>query len=127
MFHNSPGSNHLSLNPLDFPAIYYRFFLPPTTHHLLPNSSCHPERGRAPARFLQGGKPESKDLGFRHTTIAKIPLETPVAPAYPHQPLSFGGAGLQPCHQPQKKPVASTPAAPRNPRDRNPPCPSPAP
>src|SRR5437588_9172992 len=26
--------------------------------------SCHPERGRAPIRFLQDGKPESKDLGF---------------------------------------------------------------
>jgi hypothetical protein len=26
--------------------------------------SCHPERGRAPARILQRGKPESKDLGF---------------------------------------------------------------
>src|SRR5947208_1725405 len=26
--------------------------------------SCHPERGRAPARFHQRGKPESKDLGF---------------------------------------------------------------
>src|SRR5437764_701555 len=93
----------------------------------LVKKSCHPEQGRALARFLQGGKPESKDLGFRHTTIAKIPLETPVAPACPHQPLSFGGAGLQPCHQPQKKPVASTLAAPRNRQDRNPPAPSPAP
>src|SRR5438552_9705981 len=26
--------------------------------------SCHPERGRAPIRFLQDGKPEPKDLGF---------------------------------------------------------------
>src|SRR5438045_4891225 len=27
-------------------------------------TSCHPERGRAPARLLQRGKPESKDIGF---------------------------------------------------------------
>src|SRR5207245_8274649 len=26
--------------------------------------SCHPERGRAPARTHERGKPESKDLGF---------------------------------------------------------------
>src|SRR5207248_2815758 len=32
--------------------------------HFDQEKSCHPERGRAPARFLQGGKPESKDLGF---------------------------------------------------------------
>src|SRR5438105_384271 len=30
----------------------------------LVNKGCHPERGRAPKRFLQLGKPESKDLGF---------------------------------------------------------------
>src|SRR5437879_1925135 len=30
----------------------------------LKSKSCHPERGRAPARLLQRGKPESKDLGF---------------------------------------------------------------
>src|SRR5438876_5266304 len=32
--------------------------------HFDQEKSCHPEQGRAPARFLQGGKPESKDLGF---------------------------------------------------------------
>ena len=95
--------------------------------HFDQEKSCHPERGRAPARFLQGGKPESKDLGFRHTTIAKIPLGTAVAPACPHQPLSFEGADLQVRHQPQKKPVASAPAAPRNRPGRNPPGPLPAP
>src|SRR5438552_16246359 len=28
------------------------------------HTACHPERGRAPARTPQRGKPESKDLGF---------------------------------------------------------------
>src|SRR5207302_8620137 len=33
----------------------------------------HPERGRAPKRFLQLGKPESKDLGFGFLLISAPP------------------------------------------------------
>src|SRR5437764_13687395 len=40
------------------------FPAPPSAKDSLVNQSCHPERGRAPKRFLQLGKPESKDLGF---------------------------------------------------------------
>ena len=32
--------------------------------YLQNQQNCHPEQGRAPVRFLQHGKPESKDLGF---------------------------------------------------------------
>src|SRR5438874_11016920 len=40
------------------------FPAPPSAKDSLVNKGCHPERGRAPERFLQLGKPESKDLGF---------------------------------------------------------------
>src|SRR2546423_3998739 len=41
----------------------------PTT----PSRSRHPERGRAPARTHQRGKPESKDLGFGANRVAQPP------------------------------------------------------
>src|SRR5438874_13065361 len=41
-----------------------KIFIPLPSLHFVLKKCCHPERGRALKRFLQLGKPESKDLGF---------------------------------------------------------------
>src|SRR5205807_9728256 len=55
----------------------------------LPRTSCHPERGTAPARTHQRGKPESKDLGF----VSLLPtddrgLATAIGTPMPYQSLA---------------------------------------
>src|SRR5205085_8131036 len=43
-------------------------------HHYSSLACCHPERGRAPKRSLQLGKPEPKDLGLTLMNLEKVNL-----------------------------------------------------
>src|SRR5207253_886773 len=117
---NQPLSTNFCMARTPSPAASSSFYP-------LPKNAVILSEGGLPPAFSRAGNPSRRILVFVIQQSLKIPLERPVAPACPHQPLSFGGAGLQPCHQPQKKTAALAPAAPRNRPGRNPPGPSPAP